>query len=397
MFRLSHLVRSLVAPAATPRPRSAPTGPVVIWNLIRRCNLTCKHCYSLSADTDFKGELSLDEITTVMADLKAFGVPALILSGGEPLLRPDIFDIAARAKEFGFYVGLSSNGTLIDQPMAERIAGAGFDYVGVSLDGIGPVHDAFRRKEGAFVASLAGVRFLGERGVKAGLRFTMTQSNAGELPGMLDLVRREGAGKFYFSHLNYAGRGNHNRKEDAFLKTTRQAMELLFEEALADAINGEEREWVTGNNDADGAFFLLWAQKRFPDQAEALRRRLEAWGGNASGQNVANIDNLGEVHPDTMWWHYKLGNVRNRPFSEIWRDVSDPLMAGLKQHPRPVTGRCGQCRYLSICNGNTRTRAHQITGDFWAEDPGCYLDDDEIGVTAERRVVTTPFSQGVTR
>jgi heme d1 biosynthesis radical SAM protein NirJ len=379
MFRLSHLMRSLVSPSAIePRARTAPTGPVVIWNLIRRCNLTCKHCYSLSADTDFKGELSLDEIAVTMADLKAFGVPGLILSGGEPLLRPDIFEIAELAKGFRFYVGLSSNGTLIDRPMAKRIAEAGFDYVGVSLDGIGAAHDAFRRKEGAFESSLAGVRFLGEMGVKAGLRFTMTETNADQLPPMLELVRREKAGKFYFSHLNYAGRGNTNRKDDAFLQTTRRAMELLFEEALSDAVQGEERDWVTGNNDADGAFFLLWAQQRFAMQAQALRQRLEAWGGNASGQNVANIDNLGEVHPDTMWWHHKLGNVRRRPFSEIWSDLSDPLMAGLKQHPRPVIGRCGSCQYLAICNGNTRTRAHQVTGDFWAEDPGCYLTDEEI-------------------
>ena len=379
MFRLSHLMRSLVSPSAQePRARTASTGPVVIWNLIRRCNLTCKHCYSLSADTDFKGELSLDEIAVTMADLKAFGVPGLILSGGEPLLRPDIFEIAELAKGFGFYVGLSSNGTLIDRPMARRIAEAGFDYVGVSLDGIGAAHDAFRRKEGAFESSLAGVRFLGEVGVKAGLRFTMTETNADQLPPMLELVRREKAGKFYFSHLNYAGRGKTNRKEDAFLQTTRRAMEMLFEEALSDAVQGEERDWVTGNNDADGAFFLLWAERRFPMHAQVLRQRLEAWGGNASGQNVANIDNLGEVHPDTMWWHHKLGNVRQRPFSEIWHDLSDPLMAGLKQHPRPVTGRCGQCCHLAICNGNTRTRAHQVTGDFWAEDPGCYLTDEEI-------------------
>jgi len=380
MFRLSQLMRFLVSPEAPAAggPRTRPTGPVVIWNLIRRCNLTCKHCYSLSADTDFKGELSLDEIAVTMADLKSFGVPGLILSGGEPLLRPDIFEIAALAKGFGFYAGLSSNGTLIDKPMAKKIADSGFDYVGVSLDGIGPVHDAFRRKEGAFDASLAGVRFLAEMGVKAGLRFTMTEANADQLPAMLELVRREGASKFYFSHLNYAGRGNTNRAGDAVMQTTRRAMDLLFDEALADAQAGNDRDWVTGNNDADGAYFLLWAKQRFPDRAEALQKKLEAWGGNASGQNIANIDNLGEVHPDTMWWHYNLGNVRKRPFSQIWADVSDPLMAGLKQHPRPVTGRCADCRFLSICNGNTRTRAHRVTGDFWAEDPGCYLTDEEI-------------------
>lgn len=107
MFRISQYMNELVNP--TPLgPKRNPSGPVVIWNLIRRCNLTCKHCYSISADKDFEGELSTDEVFTVMDDLKGFGVPVLILSGGEPLLRPDIFEISHRAKDMGFYVGLSS-------------------------------------------------------------------------------------------------------------------------------------------------------------------------------------------------------------------------------------------------------------------------------------------------
>jgi heme d1 biosynthesis radical SAM protein NirJ len=390
MFRLSQIMRVLTHPMPT-MPRRAPPGPVVIWNLIRRCNLTCMHCYALSADKDFAGELNFAEVCTVLDDLKAFGVPALILSGGEPLLRPDLFDIAERAKEMGFYIGLSSNGTLIDDAMARRIAAARFDYVGVSIDGIGPVHDHFRRRQGAFDGALDGIRRCRDQGIKVGLRYTMTETNSGELPGVLALMEEERVDKFYFSHLNYAGRGNHNRREDAFLNTTRGAMETLFEKCLADAVAGVEREWVSGNNDADGPYFLLWVQRRFPDLADTVRELLLRWGGNASGVNVANIDNLGEVHPDTMWGHHKLGNVRQRPFSAIWQDVSDPLMAGLKQSPRPVSGRCGACQYLSICNGNTRTRAHQVTGDPWAEDPGCYLADEEIGVTSGERVVTTSF------
>jgi len=390
MFRLSQIMRALIHPMPAVPPR-APAGPVVIWNLIRRCNLTCMHCYALSADKDFAGELSFAEVCTVLDDLKAFGVPALILSGGEPLLRPDLFDIAERAKEMGFYIGLSSNGTLIDDSMARRIAAARFDYVGVSIDGIGAVHDHFRRRQGAFEGALDGIRRCRDQGVKVGMRYTMTETNAGELPGVLGLMEAERVDKFYFSHLNYAGRGNHNRREDAFLNTTRWAMETLFEKCLVDVVAGVEREWVSGNNDADGPYFLLWAQRRFPDLAETVRQRLLRWGGNASGVNVANIDNLGEVHPDTMWGHHKLGNVRQRPFSEIWQDVSDPLMAGLKQSPRPVSGRCGACQFLAICNGNTRTRAHQVTGDPWAEDPGCYLADEEIGVEQGERVVTTSF------
>lgn len=384
MFRISQFIRELDNPTPV-GPRRNPPGPVVIWNLIRRCNLTCKHCYSISADSDFPGELNTEQVFQVMDDLKAFRVPVLILSGGEPLLRPDIFEIARRAKSMGFYVGLSSNGTLIDEHNIDAIDDIGFDYVGVSLDGIGATHDKFRRLEGAFDASMRGIRLCQARGIKVGVRYTMTEDNAHDLPALLKLVEDEGIDKFYFSHLNYAGRGNKYRADDARHRTTREAMDLLFETCLDLHRRGIEKEFVTGNNDADGVYMLHWVAARFPDRVEHIRAKLVAWGGNASGVNVSNIDNLGVVHPDTMWWHVPLGNVKERAFSDIWTDVSNPLMAGLKQHPRTLTGRCGGCAYLDICNGSSRVRAQQITGDVWAEDPACYLTDDEIGLDSANR------------
>ena len=401
MFRISHFMRDLAQAQRTgaypPARTGQPPGPVVIWNLIRRCNLTCAHCYALSADHDYAGELTHDEVCTVMDDLKAFRVPVLILSGGEPLMRPDLFRIAERAKAMRFYVGLSTNGTLIDAPMADRVAATGFDYVGISLDGIAATHDTFRRLAGAFERSLGAVRLLRERGVKVGLRYTMTAMNAHDLPALLQLMRDEQVDKFYFSHLNYAGRGNIHRAKDARFAATRDALDLLFDRAWEAARAGLDEEYVTGNNDADGPWLLHWLARREPDlhaQWHAdLRARLQAWGGNSSGVNVANIDNLGHVHPDTMWWHHDLGNVRERPFSAIWSDTTEPLMAGLKLRPRPVQGRCASCAHLDICGGNTRVRAQQVTGNPWAEDPGCYLDDDEIGTaTPGERVTVTPFS-----
>ena len=377
MFRISHYMRELVQP--TPLgPARKPPGPVVIWNLIRRCNLTCKHCYSISADIDFKGELDTGEVFTVMDDLKAFGVPVLILSGGEPLLRPDIFDISRRARDMGFYVGLSTNGTLIDDSNIDAIAAVGYDYVGISIDGVRETHDLFRRKAGAFDASMAGIRLCRERDIKVGLRFTMTEDNANQLPDMLQLMQDEDVNKFYLSHLNYAGRGNRNRDSDVQHAITRQAMDLLFATALEHAQQGDDLEFVTGNNDADGAYLIQWVRQHFPEMEGHLAAKLEQWGGNSSGVNISNIDNLGDVHPDTFWWHYSLGNVRQRPFSEIWQDTSDPIMAGLKANPRRIKGRCGSCRYFSVCGGNTRVRAMQLTGDPWAEDPACYLTDAEI-------------------
>jgi heme d1 biosynthesis radical SAM protein NirJ len=393
MFRLSHYLHELHAP--TPLgPGRQPPGPVVIWNLIRRCNLTCKHCYSISGDVDFPGELSTPEVFRVMDDLKAFRVPVLILSGGEPLMRRDIFEISERAKAMKFYVGLSSNGTLVDAPLADRIRDVGYDYVGISLDGIGGTHDRFRRKVGAYDEALNGLRLLRDRGIKVGVRFTMTEDNATELPRMLDLVEREGFHKFYLSHLVYAGRGNKNRGDDAMWQTTRDTMDMVIDRAWRWVQSGSDMEIVTGNNDADAVYLLHWAERTMPHSVEGLRARLVQWGGNSSGVNVANIDNLGNVHPDTMWWHYTIGNVKARSFSAIWSDLSEPIMAGLKQKPRVIGGRCGQCAYFDVCNGNTRVRAMRITGDPWAEDPGCYLSDAEIGLTQPVQRVTVSAYRG---
>ncbi len=393
MFRISQYMQEL----KDPRPLAArrnPPGPVVIWNLVRRCNLTCKHCYSISADKDFPGELNTQQIYTVMDDLKSFGVPVLILSGGEPLLRPDIFDISRRAREMGFYVGLSTNGTLIDENNIDDIAAIGYDYVGISIDGLRQTHDSFRRKIGAFDESMRAIRLCHEAGIKVGMRFTLTMDNAHELPALLELMEAEKVDKFYLSHLNYAGRGNKNRKDDVIHQLTRDAMDLLFNTCWQDAQSGRQREFVTGNNDADGVYLLYWIARNFPERLQHVHQRLQQWGGNSSGVNISNIDNLGNVHPDTFWWDYNLGNVKQRPFSQIWTDTSDPLMAGLKSSPRPLKGRCGACQHRDICGGNTRVRAWQLTGDAWQEDPACYLTDEEIGVSGmDARLQVTPWQR----
>lgn len=376
MFRLSQFMREILNPTPL-KPRRNPSGPVVIWNLIRRCNLTCKHCYTTSADIDFPGELSTEEIFQVMDDLKDFHVPVLILSGGEPLLHPDIFAISQRAKDLGFYLALSSNGTLITSDNIQQIAAIDYQYVGVSLDGLEAAHDQFRQKQGSFKDSMKGISLCHQHDIKVGIRFTLTRDNEQDFSAMLDLMENEQIDKFYLSHLNYGGRGNKNRKSDAAHQMTRKTMDELFSRCLAWEQQGHHKEVVTGNNDADAVYFLHWVRKNFPDKSDHIAAKLQQWGGNASGVNVANIDNLGTVHPDTFWSHYPLGNVKIRKFSDIWNDLSDPIMAGLKASPRPLKGRCARCEYQFICNGNTRVRAHQIYNDPWQEDPGCYLYDEE--------------------
>ncbi len=377
MFRLSRFMEAL-RDGGPVLPARRPAGPVVIWNLVRRCNLNCKHCYSTSADTDFKGELSTEEAFAVLDQLKAARVPALILSGGEPLLRPDLYEIAARARALGLHLSLSSNGTLLDAAHAARLAAAGFDYVGVSLDGMEATHDRFRRSAGAFRQALAGLRAALHAGLRVGVRMTLTDANAGELPAVVALAEAEGIDKFYLSHFNYAGRGRSHRGDDARHAGTRAAIDWLFDHVWARARQGRAGDFVTGNNDADGVWLLHWTARLQPERLPDMRQRLINWGGNATGVGVANIDNLGNVHPDTMWWQVTLGNVQKRSFGEIWADRSHPLMRGLAAPRRPLAGRCATCLHRDICNGNTRARAYAVSGNPWAEDPGCYLSDAEI-------------------
>ncbi len=402
MFRLSRYMNALANKVQNVEPRKnakreaaalaggTPTGPVVIWNLIRRCNLTCKHCYSVSADIDFPGELSTTEVSSVITDLRQFGVPVLILSGGEPLMRKDIFEISHLAKSMGFYVGLSTNGTLITDETADRIAEVGYDYVGVSIDGIEETHDDFRQKKGSFKEAMNGIRLCRDLGIKVGMRFTPTQYNSHELPLILELMETESVDKLYVSHLNYSGRGNRNRERDVVHQTSRWVMDELFKAAWSDAMGERRREYVTGNNDADGVYLLHWVAEHYPEHLAYMQGVLRAWGGNSSGVNIANIDNLGNVHPDTFWWNYNLGNVKERAFSDIWTDTSDSLMAGLKMQTRPLRGRCRVCPELAVCGGNTRVRAWQMTGDPWWADPACYLSDEELGIDASSYAEDVP-------
>ena len=390
MFRLTQYMRELVNPTPV-RHRHGPVKPVVIWNLTRTCNLRCRHCYTTSADVPFPGELSHEQAMGVLDDLSRFGIPALILSGGEPLLRFDFFPLAERARELGFrHLSLSTNGTKVAENI-DRLVDLAFDYVGISLDGIGQMNDWFRGVDGAFDAALAGVRACKAKGVKVGLRFTITEDNADMLPAMIDLCDAEGVDKFYLSHLVYAGRGNKNRGEDTERARTRKAMDQLIDRAWVAVAEDQPLEIVTGNNDADAVWFLRWVERNFPSQRAAhVARHLEAWGGNSSGLGVANIDPQGKVHPDTYWSDYTVGSVKDTPFSALWTGP-DPMLATLRQRPRPLKGRCGACAFKDICGGNTRIRALQVTGDPWAEDPACYLTNAEIGVDETDRVTVTPF------
>ncbi|MBI4495652.1 MAG: 12,18-didecarboxysiroheme deacetylase [Deltaproteobacteria bacterium] len=353
--------------------------PVVVWNMGRRCNLRCVHCYSQSRDQEYSGELSTAEGERLIEDLARFGSPVILFSGGEPLLRPDLIPLARLATGLGMRAVISTNGTLITEQVAGELKRLGLSYVGVSLDGMRETNDRFRGLEGAFEAALNGIRRCQQAGIKVGLRFTMNRRNAADIPRIFDLLEEEDIPRVCFYHLVYAGRGSRLIREDLDHEETRQVVDLILDRTRDLHRRGRPTEVLTVDNHADGPYLYLRLRREDPSRAGEALTLLRMNGGNSSGVGIGCVSWDGSVHADQFWRHYSFGNVRQRPFSKIWTDTGDPLMAKLKEKKRHIQGRCAACVWLEVCAGNFRVRAEAVTGNLWAPDPACYLSDEEVG------------------
>jgi len=354
--------------------------PITVWNITRTCNLRCVHCYSDSYAQKYPGELANAEAKAVLDDLAAFKVPAVLFSGGEPLVRPDLLDLIGYAVSKGLRITLSTNGTLIDETIAAKLKALNLTYVGISLDGIGATNDHFRGVNGAFERAVRGFRNCHAVGQKAGLRLTLTKRNCQDLHQIFDFIEAENIQRACFYHLVYSGRGN--RSDELTRDEIRGAMDVILARTAGFHRRGLNKEILTVDHHADNVYIYLKLRERDPAYAEKVYQWMKWNGGgaNSSGIGIANIDTQGNVHPDQFWQTATLGNVRQRKFSEIWSDNSNPLLAGLRNRLPLLKGRCGACRYKEICGGSFRVRACQVHGDPWAEDPACYLTDAEIGI-----------------
>lgn len=354
--------------------------PVVVWNVGRRCNLRCVHCYSHSRDQEYVDELSTEEGMRLMDDLADFGSPVILFSGGEPLMRPDIFELIQHAAERKVRAVVSTNGTLISEDVAARLKDAGLSYVGISLDGLEATNDRFRSVRGAFQRALTGVRNCLDQGVKVGLRFTITRYNYQDVGGIFDLIRAEGIPRVCFYHLVYTGRGSALIKDGLSHEQTRDVVDLIM--ARARALHAEDKpvEVLTVDNHTDGPYLYQKLLEEDAERAADVLDLLKMNGGNSTGHGIGCVSWDGSVHPDQFWRHYSAGNVRDKPFSEIWANPTDELLPKLRDRKTYLKGRCAKCKWLDICNGNFRVRAEAVHGDIWAEEPDCYLTDEEIGV-----------------
>ncbi|MBW2604628.1 MAG: 12,18-didecarboxysiroheme deacetylase [Deltaproteobacteria bacterium] len=357
---------------------SSDKRPVVVWNVTQRCNLKCVHCYAQAKNIAFDNELSTSEGKILIDDLAEFGVPVVLFSGGEPLVRKDLPELADYAVKKGMRAVISTNGTLITPQLAQTLKDIGLSYVGISIDGMEEINDRFRGVKGAFRMALKGIENCKKAGIKVGLRFTINKSNAGQIPEIFKLLDEMDIPRACFYHLVYSGRGSELVKEDLSLEESREAVDLIMDLTKQLHDRNKPKEVLTVDNHSDGPYLYLRLLRENPERARKVLELLEMNEGNSSGIGIGCVSWDGEVYADQFWRHYSFGNIRNRPFSKIWVDTSDPLMRKLKEKKRHAEGRCATCRWLGICAGNFRVRSEAVTGDVWAPDPACYLTDEEI-------------------
>ncbi|MBF0573761.1 MAG: 12,18-didecarboxysiroheme deacetylase [Desulfamplus sp.] len=357
---------------------SSDKKPVVVWNMTRRCNLRCVHCYAQSEDISYDNELNHEQSIAMIDDLAQFGTPVLLFSGGEPLVHPRLAEYAEYAVKKGMRAVISTNGTLITKEKAKILKDIGLSYVGISLDGLEETHDKFRGVKGSFQKALQGIRNCQEAGIKVGLRFTVNKRNVHEIPGIFDLLEEKEIPRACFYHLVYSGRGSAIANEDLSHEETRKSLDLIMARTRDLHDRDLPKEILTVDNHADGPYLYLKLLNEDPDRAAEVLELLQMNEGNNSGRGFGCISWNGDVHPDQFWREKVLGNVKERPFSEIWTDATNEFLMKLKDKKSHVKGRCATCKWLAVCGGNFRARAESIKGDPWDHDPACYLTEDEI-------------------
>jgi 12,18-didecarboxysiroheme deacetylase len=331
---------------------------------------------------EYKNELTTEEGMALIDDLAEFGSPVILFSGGEPLMRKDLPELAGYARSKGIRAVISTNGTLITEEMAKKLKDIGLSYVGISLDGMRETNDKFRGIEGSFDKALQGLHNCQKEGIKVGLRFTINRHNVHDIPAIFDLMEKENIPRICFYHLVYSGRGSEMVNEDLSLEESRKTVDLLMDKTRELHAKGLKAEVLTVDNHCDGPYIYMRLLKEDPERAAEVLELLNMNRGNSTGIGFGCISWDGSVHPDQFWRHYTFGNIRERKFSEIWRDTSDELMAGLKDRKPLIkknADRCAHCKWFDVCNGNFRVRAEAIYGNTWADDPACYLTKEEIG------------------
>jgi heme b synthase len=322
---------------------------MIAWELTRACNLACLHCRAAAVDSPPPGELTTDECLALIDHVASFATPTIILTGGEPLLRPDLFDIARHATDTGLRAVCAVNGTLLDSDAARRMVEAGIRRISISLDGKDAAsHDALRGVPGAFDGALRGIDAAKSAALPFQINTTVTTRNAGELPEVLALAVRLGAAAHHIFLLVPTGRAAEMRGQELDARRYEEVLDWLAGQYAAAPI--EIRATCAPH------FYRILRQRGVPTRAR----------GCLGGQSFCFISHTGDVQP-CGYFDLACGNVRERPLRAIWADA--PLFRQLRDHAA-YEGKCGFCEFLEVCGG-CRARAYEATGDPLAPEPLC--------------------------
>jgi len=351
--------------------------PVIFWNLTGRCNLSCTHCYNASGpEKRTTGELSTDEALSFIDDCAGLRVPVILLSGGEPLMREDLWQLAAHATSLGIKTALSSNGTLITPEIACRIRDAGIGYVGISLDGASAdTHDRFRNVHGAFDRTVLAFQYCRDAGVRCGVRITLNRQNHHELEALINLALEIGASRFCVYWLVPSGRGT-GPYQDIQINEAEVMTALDILHRYAEKIDPSVMEFLTVDAPQDAVHLLeMMERNRSGDLSEARSLLSSMKGGCSAGVRVANVNPEGDIFPCQFAQspEFRIGSVKDRLFSEIWNDPKNPILKMFRNKQDLLTGRCKSCTYLDLCGGGCRIRAYRQGGEIGDEDPFCFV------------------------
>ncbi len=351
--------------------------PVVVWNITQSCNLACQHCYYSAVLGRNPISTPFEDVVQVVDELADAGVPVLLFSGGEPLIRKDLPAIIRHTADRGITPVISTNGTLITSvEYARMLKEHGAVYVGISVDGSEQTHDTFRRKRGAFRKTIDAVRHCQDAGLRVSMRFTITADNVDDLPEVLALADELGVARFCMYHLVPSGRGKRNGDVDN--EHRRQIVEALCERA-----EDYGPEILTVDSPADGPLVYLWTLRNRPERAADVLAALRRQSGDGTGRRIVEIDHDGVLHPNQFWLTHPIGNVRETSFRELWSPADgephDDVLRELRREEWPLQGACGSCSFKDVCGG-FRARANSFHGDLWAEDPSCPLTPEERAI-----------------
>lgn len=335
---------------------------MVAWEITRRCNLSCIHCRASSEKEPYEGELSTAEGKKLLEEIAAFSKPVIILTGGEPLLREDLYKLAAYGDRLGLRMVLATNGTLVTEESAKQMLEAGIQRVSISLDGPdAESHDAFRQVSGAYAGSLAGIEILKKAGMEFQINTTITSTNRHQLSALMDLAVRLGAAAHHIFLLVPTGRGRDLAGQAVSAQDYEDTLQAFYSASLTCPI-------LLKATCAPHYYRILRqkgaAGKKQPSEGHGALHAVTR--GCLGGISFCFISHTGQVQP-CGYLELNCGEVREVGFETIWKNST--VFQKLR-NPASYGGKCGRCEFFRICGG-CRARAYELTGDYLAEEPFC--------------------------